>query len=43
VVFAGSEAGFGIDASTWFTLISRKIDMLGDVSSSVITMLREKS
>jgi methyl-accepting chemotaxis protein len=40
VVFAGSEAGFGIDASTWFTLISRKIDMLGDVSSSVMAMLR---
>jgi hypothetical protein len=42
VVFAGSEAGFGIDASTWFALISHKIDMLGDVSSSVIAMLREK-
>lgn len=40
VVYAPGEAGFGIDAATWFATISRKIDMLGDVSSSVIDLLR---
>jgi Nitrate and nitrite sensing len=42
VVYAANDAGFGIDASTWFTMITRKIDMLGDVSSTVIKMLREQ-
>jgi hypothetical protein len=42
VVYSASDAGFGIDASTWFTMISRKIDMLGDVSSTVIKMLQEQ-
>jgi hypothetical protein len=42
VVFGPGDVGFGIDPSLWFTTISRKIDMLGDVSSSVITMLREQ-
>jgi hypothetical protein len=42
VVYAASETGFGIDASTWFTAISRKIDLLDDVSSTVLKMLREK-
>jgi hypothetical protein len=42
VVYASNENGFGIDPSTWFTMISRKIDMLGDVSSTVIKMLGER-
>jgi hypothetical protein len=42
VVYGAENAGFGIDASTWFAMISRKIDMLGDVSSTVIKMLRER-
>jgi hypothetical protein len=43
VVYATSDGGFGIDAATWFDTISRKIDMLGDVSSTVIEMLRDQS
>lgn len=42
VVYAANDAGFGIDPSKWFTTISRKIDMLGEVSSTVIQMLRER-
>jgi hypothetical protein len=42
VVYAPTEAGFGVDASTWFDAMSRKIDLLGDVSSSVIEMLRQQ-
>jgi hypothetical protein len=42
VVYAAGERGFGIDASTWFATISRKIDMLGDVSDTVIKMLLDK-
>jgi hypothetical protein len=42
VVYGADNAGFGIDASTWFAMISRKIDMLGDVSSTMIKMLREQ-
>jgi hypothetical protein len=42
VVYGAENTGFGIDASTWFAMISRKIDMLGDVSSTVIKMLREQ-
>jgi hypothetical protein len=42
VVYGGNEAGFGVDPSIWFSAISRKIDLLGDVSSSVIRMLREQ-
>ena len=41
-VYGADNAGFGIDASTWFAMISRKIDMLGDVSTTVIKMLREQ-
>jgi len=42
VVYGAEDAGFGVDASTWFAMSSRKIDMLGDVSSTVIKMLREQ-
>jgi hypothetical protein len=42
VVYGADETGFGVDASTWFAMISRKIDMLGDVSTTVIRMLREQ-
>jgi hypothetical protein len=42
VVYGAENAGFGIDASTWFAMISRKIDMLGDVSTTVIKLLREQ-
>lgn len=42
VIHSENEAGFGIDASTWFTAISRKIDLLDDVSSTVLKMLRER-
>jgi methyl-accepting chemotaxis protein len=42
VVYGGNDAGFGVDPSIWFSAMSRKIDMLGDVSSSVIRMLREQ-
>jgi hypothetical protein len=42
VVYGADNAGFGIDASTWFAMISRKIDMLGDVSTTMIRMLREQ-
>jgi hypothetical protein len=42
VVYGAENTGFGIDASTWFAMISRKIDMLGDVSSTVIKMLKEQ-
>jgi hypothetical protein len=41
VVFAGEEHGFGIDAATWYASITRKIDMLGDVASSTIAILRQ--
>jgi hypothetical protein len=41
VVYGDLEAGFGVDASVWFSAISRKIDLLGDVSSTVLQMLRE--
>ena len=40
VVFTDCDRGFGIDASAWFTAMSRKIDMLADVSSTAIAMLR---
>jgi len=40
VVFTDCDRGFGIDASAWFTTMSRKIDMLADVSSKAIAMLR---
>jgi methyl-accepting chemotaxis protein len=43
VVYGDEDAGFGIDASTWFAMITRKIDMLGDVSDTVIKMLKEQS
>jgi hypothetical protein len=42
VVYGSDDAGFGIDASTWFAMVSRKIDMLGDVSTTVIKMLRDQ-
>jgi hypothetical protein len=42
VVYGTDETGFGVDASTWFAMISKKIDMLGDVSSTMIKMLREQ-
>ncbi|MDB4980308.1 MAG: methyl-accepting chemotaxis sensory transducer [Myxococcales bacterium] len=42
VIYSANEAGFGIDASTWFAAISRKIDLLDDVSSTVLKMLRDK-
>ena len=42
VVYGAEDEGFGIDASTWFAMISRKIDMLGDVSTTVIKMLKEQ-
>jgi hypothetical protein len=42
VIHGAENAGFGIDASTWFAMISRKIDMLGDVSTTMIKMLREQ-
>jgi hypothetical protein len=35
VVYGAENADFAIDASTWFAMISRKIDMMGDVSSTV--------
>jgi len=41
VVFLDDESGFGIDPTTWFRTISRKIDMLGDVSTTVLGSLRE--
>jgi len=41
VVFGDGEAGFGIDAATWFQAITRKIDLLGDVSTTVIGTLRD--
>lgn len=40
VVFMDGEGGFGIDARTWFRTVSRKIDMLGDVSTAVLGSLR---
>jgi hypothetical protein len=43
VVFLDGEGDFGIDASTWFQTISRKIDMLGDVSTTVLGTLRDQS
>ena len=42
VVYGAGDAGFGIDVSTWFSMVTRKIDMLGDVSTTVIKMLREQ-
>ncbi len=39
VVFLDDESGFGIDPSLWFRTISRKIDMLGDVSSATLASL----
>ena len=42
VVYGTDETGFGVDASTWFAMISKKIDMLGDVSDTMIKMLREQ-
>jgi hypothetical protein len=42
VVYGEENAGFGIDASIWFAMITRKIDMLGDLSSTMIKMLREQ-
>jgi hypothetical protein len=40
VVFADEQHGFGIDPATWFATITRKIDMLGDVATTTISMLR---
>jgi hypothetical protein len=40
VVYAAAERGFGIDAATWWSAISRKIDLLDDVSTSVLELLR---
>jgi hypothetical protein len=40
VVFMDGDAGFGIDASTWFRTVSRKIDLLGDVSTAMLGTLR---
>jgi hypothetical protein len=42
VVYGAEDTGFGVDASTWFAMISRKIDMLGDISNTVIKMLRDR-
>ncbi len=42
VIYSSNEAGFGIDASTWFAAITRKIDLLDDVSSTVLQMLRDQ-
>jgi len=42
IVFGPNDAGFGVDAGTWFKQISKKIDMLGEVSTTVISLLRDK-
>ena len=39
VVFLDGESGFGIDPSLWYRAISRKIDLLGDVSSATLASL----
>lgn len=39
VVFLDGESGFGIDPSLWFRAITRKIDMLGDVSTAMLASL----
>jgi hypothetical protein len=41
VVFGHDDSGFGIDPSAWFTTITRKIDMLGEVAKVTLSLLRE--
>jgi hypothetical protein len=43
VVFADTDRGFGIDPATWFATITRKIEMLREVTSSTITLMRAHS
>jgi hypothetical protein len=42
VVYGEDERGFGIDPSSWFASITRKIDMLGDVANATISLIRER-
>jgi hypothetical protein len=42
VVYGEDEHGFGIDPSSWFASITRKIDMLGDVANATISLIRER-
>jgi len=42
VVYGEEEHGFGIDPSSWFASITRKIDMLGDVAKATISLIRER-
>ncbi|HVR64079.1 MAG TPA: nitrate- and nitrite sensing domain-containing protein [Polyangia bacterium] len=39
VVFLDGESGFGIDPSLWFRAITRKIDLLGEVSNATLASL----
>jgi Nitrate and nitrite sensing len=41
VVYGDHERDLGIDPSSWFAKITRKIDMLGDVADATISLLRE--
>jgi Nitrate and nitrite sensing len=41
IVYSPNDGGFGIDATAWFKQISKKIDMLGDVSTTVLALLRD--
>jgi hypothetical protein len=41
LIFGEVDHGFGVDPTTWFTTISRKIDMLGDIASTTISILRQ--
>lgn len=41
VVFGHDDSGFGIDPSAWFTTITRKIDMLGEVAKVTLSLLRD--
>jgi hypothetical protein len=41
LIFGDGDHGYGVDPTTWFTTISRKIDMLGDIASTVISILRQ--
>jgi len=41
LIFGDDERGFGVDPTAWFTTITRKIDMLGDVASTTISIMRQ--
>jgi hypothetical protein len=41
LIFGEGAHGFGVDPTAWFTTITRKLDMLGDIANTTISILRQ--